>query len=66
MRRHLCAVFEVRLNRLPFDVVIKTFCIQINEILFKKKQMAAAVVNRVANPSPAPALIAFNIFNKLI
>ncbi len=32
----------------------------------KKGETEAAVVNGVANPSPAPALIALNIFNRLI
>ncbi len=34
--------------------------------LFKKKETEAAVVNGVANASPAPALIALNIFKALI
>ncbi len=32
----------------------------------RKKETEAAVVNGVANPSPAPALIALNIYNPLI
>ncbi len=32
----------------------------------EKKETEAAVVNGVANPSPAPALIVLNIFNALI
>ncbi len=31
-----------------------------------KKETEDAVVNGVANPSPAPALIALNIYNTLI
>ncbi len=33
---------------------------------FQEKEKEAAVVNGVANPSPAPALIALNIFKALI
>ncbi len=54
------AKWSVHLKSLPFDVVVKIFCVYINAILVKKKEMEAAVVSRVANPSPAPAL---NIFN---
>ncbi len=53
--------WSVRLKRLPFDVVVKTFC----NFLSREKVTEAAVVNGAANPSPTPVLIALNIFNML-
>ncbi len=38
--------------------------LHLNAILFKKKETEAAVVNGVANPSPAPALIVLNILTR--
>ncbi len=49
------------LKSLPFDVLVKTLCI--NAILFKKKETEAAVVSGVDNSSSAPALTALNIIN---
>ncbi len=44
---------DVRLKRLQFDVVVKTFCDGINALLVKKKETEVAAVIGMANPSPA-------------
>ncbi len=49
---------DVRLKRLQFDVVVKTFCDWINALLVKKKRDVGQ--SKVDNPSPAPALTALN------
>ncbi len=56
---------DVRLKRLQFDVVVKTFCDGINALLVKKKETEVAAVIGMANPSPAPAITALNNFNAL-
>ncbi len=60
------ATLEARLKCLPFDVVIKTFCIWINAILFKKKETRQQLWMGWPTTSPAPALTALNIFKALI
>ncbi len=49
---------DVRLKRLQFDVVVKTFFDWINALLVKKKRDVGQ--SKVDNPSPAPALTALN------
>ncbi len=57
--------WSARLKRLSFDVVVKMFCDWINALLVKRKSDRSNSCEWVANPSPAPALIALNIFNVL-
>ncbi len=64
-RLELKSIWSVCLKSLLFDVVIKTFCVQINDGCCHEKKRQAAVVNGVANRSPAPALTALNTFNAL-